>query len=83
MTYRGQVKHGVVVLDGDPPLEEGTIVSVEPMEPGSQRGTAAAILKHAGIWESCKDEVEEQLAILRQMKQDELKAQLAEPEPEL
>lgn len=32
MTYRGQVKNGVVVLEDGPPLAEGTRVEVKPME---------------------------------------------------
>lgn len=32
MTYRGSVKDGVVVIEGSPPLKEGTIVRVEPVE---------------------------------------------------
>jgi hypothetical protein len=31
MTYRGQIRNGVVVLEGQPPLEEGTVVTVEPV----------------------------------------------------
>lgn len=33
MTYRGRVKNGVVVLEGDVQLPEGTPVTVEPVEP--------------------------------------------------
>lgn len=32
MTYRGRVKNGVVVLDGNAKMPEGTEVRVEPME---------------------------------------------------
>jgi len=32
MTYRGTVRNGVVVLDGDAKMPEGTEVRVEPME---------------------------------------------------
>lgn len=31
MTYRGQVKDGIIVLEGDARLPEGTVVSVEPI----------------------------------------------------
>ncbi|MEA2709641.1 MAG: hypothetical protein QOF78_2242 [Phycisphaerales bacterium] len=33
MTYRGQVKNGVVVLEGSASLPEGTQVQVQPVEP--------------------------------------------------
>ena len=33
MTYRGQVKNGVVVLEGNSSLPEGTRVQVQPLEP--------------------------------------------------
>lgn len=32
MTYTGQIKNGVVVLDKGTPLREGTLVRVEPIE---------------------------------------------------
>jgi hypothetical protein len=32
MTYRGKVRGGVVVLEGDAKLPDGTVVSVEPVE---------------------------------------------------
>ncbi len=31
MTYRGQVKNGVVILEGTPMLADGTVVRVEPI----------------------------------------------------
>lgn len=34
MNYRGRVTNGVVVLDGDIQLPEGTAVKVEPIETG-------------------------------------------------
>ena len=33
MTYRGRVQKGMVILEGQPDLPEGTLVSVEPLEP--------------------------------------------------
>jgi hypothetical protein len=39
MTYRGQVKDGVVVLDGNPALEEGAVVRVEVVERSTQEPT--------------------------------------------
>ena len=32
MTYQGKVKNGVVVLEGDAVLADGTVVRVEPVE---------------------------------------------------
>ena len=46
MTYRGQVKNGVVVLEGNPPLAEGTWVRVEVVEETETLGQK--LLKHAG-----------------------------------
>jgi len=49
MTYRGQIRNGVVVLDGRPPLDEGTIVTVEPVTtseaPEEQLPTLAELFK--------------------------------------
>jgi hypothetical protein len=39
MTYRGRVSNGVVVLEGVPPLPDGTMVSVEPIEIAEQPPT--------------------------------------------
>ena len=36
MTYRGQVRNGVVVLEGNPPLAQGTAVRVEAVEASAQ-----------------------------------------------
>ena len=35
MTYRGRVQNGVVILEGGPPLEDGTLVRVEPLPSGA------------------------------------------------
>jgi hypothetical protein len=85
MTYTGQVKNGVVVLEGDVKLEEGRRVRVLVDEPADRppRGSPEAILRHAGIWAGDDDEIDRLLAELKQMKQDELRRQLEEPEPEL
>jgi hypothetical protein len=85
MTYRGQVKNGVVVLEGNAALEEGTIVRVEPVraaDDNSRPGSAAAIMRHAGIWEGCREEVDRALAELKEMKRAEVRAQLEEWERE-
>lgn len=49
MTYRGQIKNGVVVLEGNPPLAEGTEVRVEPVESGAQEPSLGQkLMKFAG-----------------------------------
>jgi hypothetical protein len=32
MTFRGSIKNGVVVFDGEVPLPEGTVVEIQPVE---------------------------------------------------
>ena len=78
MTFRGRIKNGVVVLDGHPSLAEGTVVNVRPVGKSKKPkpGTAEAIMQHAGIWASVADDVEEQLRLLRDMKNEELRRQL-------
>jgi hypothetical protein len=78
MTYRGRVQNGVVVLDGAPPLVEGTVVNVEPLPEQNadpRPGTAAAILRHAGTWQGDPGEIDRLLAELREMKWAEVEAQ--------
>jgi hypothetical protein len=41
MRYTGTVKDGVVVLEGVPPMQDGTLVSVEPVG-GPGNGTTVA-----------------------------------------
>ena len=41
MTYRGKFKNGVVVLEGDARLPEGTEVRVEPIVNGSKTADEA------------------------------------------
>lgn len=73
MTYRGRINNGVVVFDDAPPLDEGTVVDVQPVGAGPRRGSAEAILRHAGIWRSEAAEVDHLLDELRRMKQEELR----------
>ena len=50
MTYRGQVKNGVIVLDEPLTLPEGTIVKVEAAEPNADlEGLKAGLLQLAGM----------------------------------
>jgi hypothetical protein len=45
MRYTGKVKGGVVVVEGSPPLKEGTIVAVEPIETTAVPGSLGRRLK--------------------------------------
>jgi len=79
MTLRGEVRGGVIVLEGGSTLEEGTIVQVEPIEesaPKLRRGSAAAILQAAGGWAESREEMDEALEYLRQLKQEEVRQEL-------
>jgi hypothetical protein len=76
MTYRGTVQNGVVVLESSAKLKNGTEVRVRPVKrKRPKQGSAEAILQHAGIWADVQEEVDEQLRILREMKQQELRRQ--------
>ena len=49
MTFRGHVKDGVVVLEGEHSLAEGTVVNVEPVAPPDDvRSLREGLLKLAG-----------------------------------
>lgn len=43
MEYIGRVQNGVIVLEGEPPLEDGTIVRVEPVERPRQASAAGKL----------------------------------------
>jgi hypothetical protein len=85
MTFRGRIKNGVVVFDGAAPLAEGTEVDVQlhrdPSEP--KRGTAAAIMRHAGFWAGEDEEMGRLLAELKESKWAEVREQQNHPDPEL
>lgn len=51
MTYRGQVKNGVVVLKRGATLAEGTEVRIEPLKKSKKKGLTVGeeMLKFAGI----------------------------------
>ena len=38
MSFRGQFKSGVIVFDSPPPLPEGAVVEVQPVDPSSSAG---------------------------------------------
>ena len=75
MTFRGRVKNGVVVIDGGSPLAEGTVVDVSPRQDESQpkRGSAAAIMRHAGTWAGTAEEMQRLLEELRESKWAEVR----------
>jgi len=85
MTFRGRIKNGVVVFDGGAPLAEGTVVDVQPHRDPSEpkRGSAVAIMRHAGFWAGDAEEMDRLLAELKEMKWAEVRAQQNEPDPEL
>ncbi|MGB7159635.1 MAG: hypothetical protein WBD40_16330 [Tepidisphaeraceae bacterium] len=81
MVYRGSVKDGVVVLEGSPPLRDGTKVNVELIEEprtGPRPGSAEAILGNPARWQGDPEEVDRLLAELKEMKRAEVQAQLEE-----
>lgn len=52
MTYRGIVKNGVIVLDDDTPLPDGTMVEVAPL---GNKTKSLAEHPAFGIWRERKD----------------------------
>ena len=84
MVYRGKIQNGVVVFDETPELPDGTRVEIQPVEqPPHERGTVDAILSSTAHWHGTDEEVYRLLAELKASKQEELKRQLAQPEPRL
>ena len=80
MKFPGQVRNGVVVLKDGRELAEGTLVNVEPVgvESGPRPGSAAAVLRHAGVWADRAGEVDRLLQELHDAKHAELAKQQAE-----
>ena len=54
MVYRGRVTAGVVVLEGEPPLE-GTLVEVIPVKEDAANRPSLASHPAAGIWKDRTD----------------------------
>lgn len=83
MTYRGQVKNGVVEIEGPLRPEDGTLVTVQPIEqrasflkPGLPApGTPEAILSCDAHWHGPPEEVDRLLDDLRRDKWAEVQAQ--------
>ena len=59
-TYRGKVKGGTVVLEGDVSLEDGTEVIVTPVlpKPGTGAAIVAAMAAAPQVPRECVDELE-------------------------
>jgi len=88
MVYRGKIQNGVVVFNGTSRLPEGTEVEIVPAaatdSPNKpRRGSLEAILPFAGMWADQAEEMDRSLAELRQMKAEELRRQLSQPDPQL
>jgi hypothetical protein len=54
MTYRGKVMNGVVVLEGEASIPDGTEVSVEPIPVGQARQDGAGLSAFFDIWRRAK-----------------------------
>ena len=61
MTYRGHVKQGVVVFDGDVSLPEGTEVAVEPVAASEKGSVWDKLLKVAGQAQGLPEDAAENL----------------------
>jgi hypothetical protein len=74
MTYRGSIHKGVVVFDEPVPLEDGTVVEVEPVAETARprRGSAEAILQANIRWAGPPEEVERLLEEVQQMRDEYL-----------
>jgi hypothetical protein len=59
MKYTGTVKEGVVVFESTPPLSEGTVVTVEPIEQPKGSGLGQRLMKFAG----CIKDLPEDMAL--------------------
>ena len=87
MVYRGKVHNGIIVFDGAERLPEGTEVRIEPVGNGAQTepraGSPDALMPFAGMWADQREEMEKSLAELHAMKEEEVRRQSSEPDPEL
>jgi hypothetical protein len=59
MTYRGRIKQGVIVLEGDVSLPEGTEVAVEPISAPAEASVWSNLLKLAGQAQDLPDDAAE------------------------
>jgi hypothetical protein len=64
MTYRGQVKNGVVVLEPNASLPEGTEVQVQPVGPAAQAAddeTVFEFLRRIGPGTRTREDIDRQI----------------------
>lgn len=75
MTYRGRVVKGVVVFDGESPLKDGTVVSVEPIEASITRplkSSREAVLAFNSFWEGPPGEMQRLLEAVQAARDNDL-----------
>jgi hypothetical protein len=74
MVYRGQVRNGVVVFEGSPPMKDGTVVRIEPVEPehAPRRGSREALQQCNARWVGPPGELERLLAEVQEMRDADL-----------
>lgn len=76
MSYRGEIKNGVVVFDEPPPFKEGTAVEVEeaaPAEPDPIPGSVEAMRRlDETTWVGPPGELERLLAEVYAMREEDL-----------
>jgi len=73
MTYRGRVQNGVVVLDVQNALEEGTLVRVQPEEQVQlDRGSSRSLLDWRTRWAGPIHELDALLAEVQAMRDSDL-----------
>jgi hypothetical protein len=74
MTYRGTVKHGVVVFQNAPPLKEGTSVRVEAIKPRAKatRPRTKRAFRPVGQWQGEPGELQRLLAEVQQLRDSDL-----------
>ncbi len=68
MTYRGIVSDGVVVLEGEKPVD-GTIVDVTPLDESALRSSGPADHPAIGIWKDRADLPEDAVEASRTLRQ--------------
>jgi hypothetical protein len=74
MVYRGRVRNGVVVFEGPPPVEDGTLVHIEPIvsEPTPRPGSRDALLACRARWVGPAGELDRLLAEVQAMRDADL-----------
>jgi hypothetical protein len=86
MTLRGHIQNGMVVLDHQPNLPDGTEVSVEvhdqPTAGQHRRGSAEALLQNRQSyqWSGPPGELERLTAEVQEMREEDLRLTMSQPE---